>query len=194
MSGHVFVIADSFAQRMSHSPDSEPGPEPDPIVAGLSADESSAALERIREVIRDTVKPSSVGSVPLNFGDAAAGTPKTDEWRTMYRLYLALALVSLWGEGTLHISDSVADKLRAILDHTMALVSAIAIVCARTVTVERAVAYRSYIATWVRDLTTLHPHMNHVGNHHMAFHIYDFLLSFGPVHSWWALAVGLVNV
>lgn len=129
--------------------------------------------------------PSWLGSVPYNFGDAAAGNLKADEWRTMFTVYLPIALVSLWGEGTSHPSAGVAEKLRDVLDHTMSLVSAVTLACMRTVTRDRTEAYRDYVATWVRDLNRLHPHIGHRTNNHMAFHIYDFLLLFGPVHSWW---------
>ncbi|EIN10110.1 hypothetical protein PUNSTDRAFT_66638 [Punctularia strigosozonata HHB-11173 SS5] len=48
-----------------------------------------------------------------------------------------------------------------------------------------AIAYRDYIANYVGNLTALYPDIVCRSNHHMAFHIYDFLLLFGPVHSWW---------
>ncbi|KAF8574110.1 hypothetical protein K439DRAFT_1373381 [Ramaria rubella] len=52
----------------------------------------------------------------------------------------------------------------------------------------RATAYHDYLIKWVGDLTDIHPHAGHQPNHHMAFHIYDFLLLFGPVWSWWCFA------
>ncbi|KAF9523955.1 hypothetical protein CPB83DRAFT_774674, partial [Crepidotus variabilis] len=55
-------------------------------------------MERIQEVIKDTDTPSWIESVPLNFGEAAAGTLKADEWRTMSTIYLPIALISLWGD------------------------------------------------------------------------------------------------
>lgn len=142
-------------------------------------------LQHVKSVVNDTVTPSWLNSVPSNFGDAAAGTLKADEWRTMFTVYIPIALVSLWGEGTTHPSPNVARKLRDALDHTMALVSAITIACMRTMTRARATSYRSYIARWVQDLKKLYPDVEHRTNNHMALHIYDFLLLFGPVHSWW---------
>ncbi|KAJ6537918.1 hypothetical protein B0H19DRAFT_962152 [Mycena capillaripes] len=55
-------------------------------------------------------------------------------------------------------------------------------------TVECATAYRTFLKTWVEGLTVHHPHTLHHAkrpNVHVAFHIYDFLLLFGPVISWW---------
>ena len=49
----------------------------------------------------------------------------------------------------------------------------------------RASAYRDYMATWLGDLTKIHLEAHPWPNCHMALHIYDFLLLFGPIHSWW---------
>jgi len=142
-------------------------------------------MARIREVIKDTATPSWLPSVPHNFGDAAAGTLKADEWRTMTTVYLPMALISLWGKGTSHASQSAAARLKGVLDHTMALVSAITLACMRTMTETRMTAYRIYLMTWVSELKDHHPEAEHRVNNHMAFHIYDFLRLFGPVRSWW---------
>lgn len=142
-------------------------------------------MQQIRHVIAHTTKPSWINSVPSNFGEAAAGSLKADEWRTMGTIYLPLALIGLWGEGTVQKSSERAEKLRAILDHTMTLVSAVILVCKRTVNDERRDAYVDYIARYNQGLTELHPQFDHKPNNHAAFHIYDFLKLFGPVHSWW---------
>ncbi|KAJ3765118.1 hypothetical protein FB446DRAFT_833337 [Lentinula raphanica] len=55
-------------------------------------------------------------------------------------------------------------------------------------TASRAQAYREYIASWTQDLRRLFPHVREGiprPNVHAAGHIYDFLLLFGPVLSWW---------
>ncbi|KAH7917399.1 hypothetical protein BV22DRAFT_1026390 [Leucogyrophana mollusca] len=142
-------------------------------------------LRCIRSVIRETHTPSWLRTVPSEFGSPRAGTLKADEWRTMTTVYLPLALVSMWGEGTSHRSSSTASRLRCILDHTMALVSAVRLACSRSTTMTRAEAYRSYMATWVRQLQELHPDIKHRPNGHMSLHIYNFLVLFGPVRSWW---------
>jgi hypothetical protein len=142
-------------------------------------------LRHIHDVIRDTSVPSWFGSVPSNFGEASAGTIKADEWRSLITVYIPIALVSLWGAGTSHPSDDVAIRLRTALDHTMELVCAVYLACARTMTAERAHAYRSHIAEYIGNLKKVHPNFTLRPNHHAAFHIYDYLLSFGPAHSWW---------
>jgi hypothetical protein len=147
--------------------------------------ETAEVLERIRNVIRETTTPTWLGSVPKNFGEASAGTIKADEWRSLITIYLPIALVSLWGAGTSHSSDELAVCLRIMLDHTMELVCAVYLACARTMSARRAQAYRSHIAAYVGKLQEIHPTFSLRPNHHASFHIYDYLLLFGPAHSWW---------
>lgn len=152
-----------------------------PLVADANMDirdcSSKQALERIRSVIRTTAVPSWLGSVPKNFGDTSAGVIKADEWRSLVTVYIPIALISLWA--------NPEAGLKPTLDHTMSLVSAIHLACARTMTVERASAYRQNIASYVKNLKQFYPTFNLRPNHHAAFHVYDYLLLFGPVHSWW---------
>jgi len=98
-------------------------------------------MARIQEVIKDTATPSWLPSVPHNFGDTAAGTLKADKWRTMTTVYLPMALISLWGKGTSHASQSAAARLKGVLDHTIGLVSAITLACMRIMTETRMTAY-----------------------------------------------------
>jgi hypothetical protein len=146
---------------------------------------AAEVLGRIHDVIRDASVPTWLGSVPSNFGEASAGTIKADEWRSLVMVYLPIALLSLWGAGTSHSSDELAVRLRAILDHTMELVCAVYLACARTMTARRAHAYRSHIAGYVGKLKKIHPTFSLRPNHHASFHVYDYLLLFGPAHSWW---------
>jgi hypothetical protein len=140
-------------------------------------------LEHIRETIKTTVTPSWLHSVPSNFGDAKAGTLSADQWRSLALVYLPLALVKSWGEGSSPPED--ATYLRDVLDHTMALFSAVRLACLRTTTEQRLEAYRVYITQYVQNFPSLYHHAMLRPNHHMAQHIYHFLQLFGPVQSWW---------
>ena len=107
-------------------------------------------MKRIQDVIANTTTPSWLNSVPYNFGDAAAGPLKADEWRTITTVYIPLALISLWGDdGT---SRPATAKFSHILDHTMALVSAVSVACLRTMTEARRSAFRRCMAMWVSGL------------------------------------------
>ena len=103
----------------------------------------------------------------------------------MGTIYLPVALVSLWGEGTVHPSPSIASSLHKILDHTMALVCAVSLACMRTMTESQMIAYRNHIVSWLATLKDIHSKAKSTVNAHMAIHIYNFLCLFGPVRSWW---------
>jgi hypothetical protein len=142
-------------------------------------------MRRIKDVIRDTAVPSWLNSVPHNYGDKAAGALKADEWRNLATIFLPLALISMWGEGSSHSSPEDAARFRQILDHTMLLVSAILLVCMRTMTKSRSTAYLDYMAQYLKDLASIHPDINYRPSDHMSMHLPHFLCLFGPVRSWW---------
>ena len=52
-------------------------------------------MQRIRSVIKETMVPSWVNSVPCNYGDASAGVLKADEWRNLGTIYFPIALIGL---------------------------------------------------------------------------------------------------
>ncbi len=151
-------------------------------------------LDLISSVVRETETPSWFSSVPYNFGDKEAGTLKADEWRCFATLYLPLALIKAWGEGSTHGSDIETTSFRRALNHTMHLVSAIYLACSRTTSTQRATAYRDCIIAFLRDLPTTYAsnrETHYTPNSHLAVHIYDFLLLFGPVHSWWTFPLNV---
>ena len=160
-----------------------------PLSSPTSASNKSvvddAVILRIRRVIRDLVRPSWLRSLPSDlsilFGTKGAGSLKADEWRTFFTIVLPIALVSLWGEG---LCDSRA-HCREILDHTMTLVSAVLVAGTHHTTPRRADAYLKYMKQYVSQLHRLYPHVEPRTNEHVAFHIYDFLLAYGPIRSWW---------
>lgn len=99
----------------------------------------------------------------------------------MTTIYFPIALISLWGQRSTQASHSAANRLKHVLDHTMALVSAISLACMCTMTETRMKAYQMYLKLWVSELKVHHLDAEHQVNNHMAFHIYDFLQLFGPV-------------
>ncbi|KAF7318521.1 hypothetical protein HMN09_00362000 [Mycena chlorophos] len=142
-----------------------------------------SALKFIQRVIADTDTPGWIDSVPYNYGQSGAGTIKAAEWRILATIYVPIALVLLWNDGPV-LEKRIVD----MLDHSMALFSAVILVGRYTMTAERAALYRDLLKTWVDGLPVVHPHTrNHPvrPNIHVAFHIYDFLIAFGPIISWW---------
>ena len=144
--------------------------------------DTAYVLERLCEVIHTVTVPSWLGSVPSNFGNISAGTIKADEWHSLITVYIPITLISLWGWDSHHSNL----ELGAMLDHTMDLISAVYISCAHMMMTECATAYHSHIATYIGNMKVVHPKHNLQPNHHAAFHIYDYLILFGLVHSWWA--------
>jgi hypothetical protein len=68
----------------------------------------------------------------------------------------------------------------------MLLVSAVRIACMYTMSMVRATAYRDCLAEFLTLLPDILPNASsRRDNDHMAMHIYDFLLLFGPIRSWW---------
>ncbi|CAK5284658.1 unnamed protein product, partial [Mycena citricolor] len=144
-----------------------------------------ANIHFIQRVIKHTTTPASVDSVPNNYGDSNAGTIKAAEWRILATIYLPIALVLLWGD---HDPLEQSPRMLKVLDHSMALFSSVILACRYTMTAMRATQYRSFLKDWVDGLATNHPHIRSHAmrpNVHMALHIYDFLLLYGPVISWW---------
>lgn len=139
-------------------------------------------MQKLREVIAASTVPSWVHSTRKNFGAAAAGTPKADDWRRVFTIYLPIALISLHAFDSPFFADATFGD---IIEHTMQLVSAVSIACKR-VTSERCMKeYLSYITAYISRLNVVFPGLDHNPIHHLAFHIHDFLKLFGPVHSWW---------
>jgi hypothetical protein len=139
-------------------------------------------------VIAETDTPAWVHHVPSNYGEAAAGSMKADQMRLMLTIYLPIALVILWAEQ----KGPDAAHFSALLEHGMALFQAVTILCRHATSPERATAYREYMKEWVDGLYTCYPHTRFHPkrpNLHIAFHLYDFMLLWGPVFSWWAFPV-----
>jgi len=138
-------------------------------------------MSRIKQVINETEVPSWLNSVPHNFGDAKAGVVKADEWQNLSTIFLPIALISIWGEGTPHPTPEISIKFCRILDHTMLLVSAVSLACMRTMTTRRSTAYLQYMTKYISDLLIIHVDIKPRPNMHMAMHIPHFLRLFGPV-------------
>lgn len=147
---------------------------------------SLETLNHIQHVIKTTTTPSWIHSVPFNYGEASAGTIKADEWRLLSTIYLPIALTTLWGgDGTPPPESSHFLKL---LDHSMALFQAVSLVLRYRMDTKRATKYCTHLKEWLDGLHHLYPHTKQQSsrpNFHAAFHLFDFLLLFGPVISWW---------
>ena len=135
---------------------------------------------QIQDVIKDTVIPSWINSIPYNYGEAAASILKADKWRNMTTIYFPLALISMWGKGSIHQTALDAIKLHEILEHTMLLVSAILLVCMHTMTETQS---KAYLDCMIQYISTLPKLANINPNHHMSMHVPLFMQLYGPKKS-----------
>ena len=92
-------------------------------------------------------------------------------------------LVRLWS--VVEVGNPRSERCRKILDVTMSLLSAVAVACSRVTSQEHADLYLKNMHSYLIGLKGLFPEYSFRPNHHMAVHLYDYLLLYGPVHSWW---------
>ncbi|KAE9391630.1 hypothetical protein BT96DRAFT_945213 [Gymnopus androsaceus JB14] len=98
----------------------------------------------ILKVIKETVTPSWLNSVPKDFGNTKAGTLKANEWQMLSTVNLPIVLIILWGNADSSAppeDNSDAGFLLKALDHTMALFQATTLACQHSMTVSHAFAY-----------------------------------------------------
>ena len=140
-------------------------------------------VEEIWSDIDQLLTPTWMTSVPSQIGSSSHGKLKADQWRTLGTTHLLLSLMRLWG----FQDDDSPRSIRCleILDVTVSLISAIIIATSHTVTSASASAYQAHMLGYINGIKRLFPDYHIHPNHHMSLHIPEFLLLFGPVHSWW---------
>jgi hypothetical protein len=140
-------------------------------------------MDEIRSDIVNMLRPSWLTSVPYEFGSGSHGKLKADQWRVLGTTFLPVSLVRLWS--VVEVGNPRSEKCRQILDVTMSLLSAVAIACSRVTSEEHAELYLNNMHSYLVGLKQLFPEYSFHPNHHMALHLPDYLLLYGPVHSWW---------
>ncbi len=140
---------------------------------------NNSVLTELRRDIRNMYIPSWLEKPPSNIGEASHGKLKADHWRTLCTVPMVMTLVRLWGN-----RKSLMEEVQA-LDNFMHLVAAVDLATRRTMTTERANAYGTHMLEYLRGLRSLYE-VDLVPNHHLAIHLTDCLLLFGPTHGWWA--------
>jgi hypothetical protein len=144
---------------------------------------TKAEMDEIRGDIVNMLRPSWLTSVPSEFGSASYGKLKADQWRVLGTTFLPVSLVRLWS--VVEVGNPRSEKCRQILDVTMSLLSAVAIACSRVTSKKHAELYLNNMHSYLNGLKGLFPEYSFHPNHHMALHLRDYLLLYGPVHSWW---------
>ncbi|KAF8169310.1 hypothetical protein K438DRAFT_1429994, partial [Mycena galopus ATCC 62051] len=125
------------------------------------------------------VKPSWMTSVPPEIGGNSTDRKlKSDQWQTLGMVYMPITLIHLW-----YASDN--PERRELLDLTMDLVSAVILASSRETSRQNSAQCLKFLLSYRAKLQKLFPNYRCHPNHHMALHIPEFLLLFGPVHGWW---------
>lgn len=134
-------------------------------------------LREIRSDIRNVHVPSWVQSVPSDLGDVSHGKLKADQWRSLACIYILIPLMRLW---------STASGARPVaLYLTFTLVSAVLVATSRTTSHRHAEVYLHLMTSYVEGLKQHFPDFAPHPNHHLAFHLAEYILQYGPIHEWW---------
>ena len=141
-------------------------------------------MVQIHADIASTITPSWLASVPSNLGSASHGKLKADQWRVLASVYLPISLIRLWWSA--EPGNARSERCRKILDITVSLLSAVSIATSRVTSPQHADLYLQHMQAYLTGLKALFPDFKFVPNQHMALHLQDYLLLYGPVHSWWA--------
>ena len=141
-----------------------------------------AEMEALWEDLECMIKPSWVTSVPTTLSSSGPKL-KSDQWRTVGSLYLPVTLIRLWSDTK--PDDKKGKKRQELLHLTMLLSSAVAAATTRVTSLAHTNDYLTYMIKYREELQRLFPDYACHCNHHMAMHIGDFLMRYGPVYGWW---------
>ncbi|TFY56546.1 hypothetical protein EVJ58_g7577 [Rhodofomes roseus] len=136
-------------------------------------------IDQLRHDIKTTYLPSWIERPPVNFGSAAHGKLKADHWRTVCTISMVITLTRIWGNA----ASSNAE--RHLLKNFVHLVVAVDLASRRSMDPERARLFDQHMEEYLRTLQELFD-QDLVPNNHLSLHLAACLLSFGPVHGWWA--------
>lgn len=140
-------------------------------------------IRQIQRHIAATTRPSWHVSPPPNFGTPTHGKLKADQWRSCIEFDLPVSMVQLWsGEPSGDVEDSRSQKL---IEITMRLATAISWGTSHQTSPKHVAEYMENIHAYLTSLIELFPDITLRPNHHMALHLGEFFLRFGPVHGWW---------
>ncbi|KAJ3907013.1 hypothetical protein F5879DRAFT_768125, partial [Lentinula edodes] len=125
-----------------------------------------AVLERVRQAIQEVTVPSWITKPSEYIGLPRAGTPKADNWRRLFAIFLPLALLSMWQV----CSPIAASDAQEMSSHKSRL--------------QDRLNFREYLRCHIVGLKYNFPGWI-LPSHHVSFHIFDYMDLFGPVHNFW---------
>ncbi|KAJ4470297.1 hypothetical protein C8R41DRAFT_702963, partial [Lentinula lateritia] len=153
---------------------------------GLTLLDSPNVLERIQRAIREVVVPGWIAKPCESIGLPRGGTPKADNWRQLFSIFLPLALLSLWQEAS-PIAAEDANEMGSVLRTSMYLTCAANKLTKHTSTAQDRLDYLDFLCNHIEGLKENFPGFIQP-SHHLAFHIFDNLELFSAVHHIWCFA------
>ena len=149
---------------------------------GVTAEE----LQQLRAALRKTTRPTWQRGPPMNFGSAAHGKLKADQWRSAIEFDVPVFLAECWSFSDAEVLlDERKRRRRQLLASTMHLATAIRWGTSDVTSQAHADKYTQHMKAYLETLLHLYPSFKLRPNHHAALHIGFFLREFGPMRGWW---------
>ncbi|KAJ3803931.1 hypothetical protein F5876DRAFT_53988, partial [Lentinula aff. lateritia] len=145
--------------------------------------DSPAVLKRINQAVREVTVPSWISKPPEYIGLPKAGTPKADNWRRLFAVFLPLALLSMWQVHS-PVAASDAKEMSSVLDTSLYLTCALIAMTKHRLRLQDRLNFREYLRCHILGLKQNFPGWI-LPSHHVSFHIFDYMDLFGPVHNFW---------
>ncbi|KAL1724860.1 hypothetical protein EV714DRAFT_222376, partial [Schizophyllum commune] len=140
-------------------------------------------LSRLHKCLREVIRPTWMAHPRHDVGLPSAGKIKAGHYKTLFDLYVPLCVLSLWTPGSpLAVDD--AQSMAGPLETSMLLTCACrAMVSDGPVETQR----KKFVSLYTRHLEGLERDCPGIStpNHHLAFHIHDFMTLHGHVRNWW---------
>ncbi|MBW0550722.1 hypothetical protein O181_090437, partial [Austropuccinia psidii MF-1] len=148
------------------------------------------ALEHLRQIISDTIIPSSWTRVPCKMGSPSHGSLKPAGWALLYKVYIPFLMLSQQMLLDQHKnantqrkraqSEELANKLTKSTFH---LISVINIATGWTVSTDDANAFAEHLKTLCLSNQHLSPKKTSKPNNHFADHIPKLFQRWGPAQA-----------
>jgi hypothetical protein len=151
-------------------------------------------LRRVQSVITEMVVPSWLGRErpPANYGTAGTGTLKGTQYAWLGKLYLPVALGTLWHPRSPQARPRPHPHAFHAFENTMYLAQALLVASRNSTSTSRQARARHHYTNYMWTLTTAplsqYGHKHLPPNAHMSWHVFDGLDDAGPIPQTWGLA------
>ncbi|MBW0543473.1 hypothetical protein O181_083188 [Austropuccinia psidii MF-1] len=160
-------------------------------ISGLSDHQIKGdALEPLRQIISDTIIPSSWTRVPRKMGSPSHGSLKDAEWALLYKVYIPFLMLSQKISLDEHNSPNTQRKMgqaeelaNKLTKSTFHLISVINISTSWTVSMDDMTSFSENWKTFYLSNQHLFPKQKSKPNNHFADHIPERFQCWGPAQA-----------